>query len=306
MAELWAWVQASWGTVALLAGYIPVGFWLYQSRLDLRKIKLEIVELQAKIAERESRIEKVSMADIAKYAPKSSAFDDVEYIVGDHFSHLEKRRSLERAHRPTSRHLATIAALLIVCACYSPIFADGPASLGLTIAADKVEYAAGEIPNSTLTLTNTGSESATVFPVYAAIDQMIVWSVRADNKIKKLNPTKLPSPHCPFGVGFDELKLVTLTQGMSTSFTYPLVQTGDAGVSWLLSRTDVGTSPQGITLKHATPRPDFFSCTYDFFLLPTPGTYRVRVRYKYVGTDQGKTDVFRKSLTSNDLEFTLK
>jgi hypothetical protein len=39
---------------------------------------LEIADLQAKVAERESRREKVTMADIAKYAPKSSAFDDLE------------------------------------------------------------------------------------------------------------------------------------------------------------------------------------------------------------------------------------
>jgi len=74
----WTWVQSSWGTLVLLAGYIPLAFGLYKSRLELRKIKLEIVELQAKVAERESRIEKVSLSDIAKYAPKSSVFDDVE------------------------------------------------------------------------------------------------------------------------------------------------------------------------------------------------------------------------------------
>jgi hypothetical protein len=72
------WVQAWWGTIALLAGYVPVLFWLYQSRLELRKIKLEIAELQAKVAERDRRIEKVSLADIAKYAPKSAVFDDIK------------------------------------------------------------------------------------------------------------------------------------------------------------------------------------------------------------------------------------
>jgi hypothetical protein len=78
VVEVWMWVQSSWGTLVLLAGYIPLAFGLYKSRLELRKIKLEVVELQAKVTERESRIEKVSMADIAKYAPRSSAFDDVE------------------------------------------------------------------------------------------------------------------------------------------------------------------------------------------------------------------------------------
>lgn len=78
VVELWTWVQTSWGTLVLLAGYIPLAIGLYKSHLELRKIKLEIAELQARIAERESRIEKVSLADIAKYAPKSSAFDDIE------------------------------------------------------------------------------------------------------------------------------------------------------------------------------------------------------------------------------------
>ncbi len=78
MGELWAWVQPWWGTLALIGGYVPLAFWFYKSRLELRKIKLEIAELQAKVTERESRIEKVSLADIARYAPKSSAFDDIE------------------------------------------------------------------------------------------------------------------------------------------------------------------------------------------------------------------------------------
>jgi hypothetical protein len=78
VVELWTWVQSSWGTLVLLTGYIPLALGLYKSRLELRKIKLEIAELQAKVAERESRIEKVSLADIAKYAPKSSVFDDIE------------------------------------------------------------------------------------------------------------------------------------------------------------------------------------------------------------------------------------
>lgn len=71
-------MQTWWGTIALFAGYVPLMFWLYKSRLELRKIKLEIAELQAKVAERDSRVERVSMADIAKYAPKSAAFDDIE------------------------------------------------------------------------------------------------------------------------------------------------------------------------------------------------------------------------------------
>ena len=71
-------VQSSWGTLVLLAGYIPLALGLYKARLELQKMKLEIAELQAKIAERESRIEKVSLADIAKYAPKSAVFDDIE------------------------------------------------------------------------------------------------------------------------------------------------------------------------------------------------------------------------------------
>lgn len=78
VVEVWTWVQSSWGTLMLLAGYIPLALGLYKSRLELRKIKLEIAELQAKVTERESRIEKVSMADIAKYAPRGSAFDEVE------------------------------------------------------------------------------------------------------------------------------------------------------------------------------------------------------------------------------------
>jgi hypothetical protein len=75
---VWTWVQNHWGTLVLVAGYLPLVFELYKSRLELHKIKLEIAELQAKVTERESRIEKVSMADIAKYAPRGSAFDDIE------------------------------------------------------------------------------------------------------------------------------------------------------------------------------------------------------------------------------------
>jgi hypothetical protein len=78
VGAVWTWVQKYWGTLVLLAGYLPLVFGLYKSRLELHKIKLEIAELQAKVTERESRIEKVSMADIAKYAPRGSAFDDVE------------------------------------------------------------------------------------------------------------------------------------------------------------------------------------------------------------------------------------
>lgn len=77
MEEVWTWAQGSWGTVVLLAGYIPVIISLYKTRLDLRKVRLEIAKLQAEIAQRDSRIERVSLTDIAKYAPKSSAFDDV-------------------------------------------------------------------------------------------------------------------------------------------------------------------------------------------------------------------------------------
>jgi hypothetical protein len=75
---VWPWLQQHWGTLVLLAGYLPLAFGLYKARLELRKLTLEIADLQAKVAERESRIEKVTMADIAKYAPKSSAFDDLE------------------------------------------------------------------------------------------------------------------------------------------------------------------------------------------------------------------------------------
>jgi len=75
---VWTWMQNHWGTLVLVAGYLPLVFELYKSRLELHKIKLEIAELQAKVTERESRIEKVSMADITKYAPRSSAFDDIE------------------------------------------------------------------------------------------------------------------------------------------------------------------------------------------------------------------------------------
>ena len=52
--------------------------WLYKSRPDLHKIKLESAELQAKVAERAGRSEKVSRADSATYAPKSSVCDDIE------------------------------------------------------------------------------------------------------------------------------------------------------------------------------------------------------------------------------------
>jgi hypothetical protein len=47
VVEVWTWVQSSWGTLVLLAGYIPLAFGLYKSRLELRqiKIKLEIAEL---------------------------------------------------------------------------------------------------------------------------------------------------------------------------------------------------------------------------------------------------------------------
>jgi hypothetical protein len=78
VVAVWTWVQNHWGTLVLVAGYLPFIFELYKSRLELHKIKLEIAELQAKVAERESRIEKVSMADITKYAPRGSAFDDIE------------------------------------------------------------------------------------------------------------------------------------------------------------------------------------------------------------------------------------
>ena len=51
----------------------------FERRTDtLHKIRLESAELQAKVAERESRSEKVSLAGIAEYAPKSSVFDDIE------------------------------------------------------------------------------------------------------------------------------------------------------------------------------------------------------------------------------------
>lgn len=75
---VWTWVQNHWATLVLVAGYLPLVFELYKSRLELHKIKLEIAELQAKVTERESRIEKVSIADIAKYTPRSSTFDDIE------------------------------------------------------------------------------------------------------------------------------------------------------------------------------------------------------------------------------------
>ncbi len=75
---VWTWVQNHWATLVLVAGYLPLIFELYKSRLELRKIKLEIADLQAKMDERERRIEKVSLADIAKYAPRGSAFDDIE------------------------------------------------------------------------------------------------------------------------------------------------------------------------------------------------------------------------------------
>ena len=78
VAAVWTWVQQHWGTLVLIAGYLPLAFGLYKARLELRKLTLEIAELQAKVVERESRIEKVTMADIAKYAPRSSAFDDIE------------------------------------------------------------------------------------------------------------------------------------------------------------------------------------------------------------------------------------
>ena len=76
--RIWAWAQGSWGTIALLAGYIPMLVSLYKTRLELHKVRLEIAKLQAEVAQRDSRIEQVSLADIAKYAPKSSAFDDIQ------------------------------------------------------------------------------------------------------------------------------------------------------------------------------------------------------------------------------------
>jgi|GEM_PF-4944511 len=61
---VWTWVQQHWGALVLIAGYLPLAFGLYKDRLELRKLTLQIAELQAKVAERESRIEKVTMADI--------------------------------------------------------------------------------------------------------------------------------------------------------------------------------------------------------------------------------------------------
>jgi hypothetical protein len=77
VTEVWAWVQGSWGTIALLVGYLPIILSLYKTRLELDKVRLEIAKLQVEVAQRESRIERVGLVDIAKYAPKSSAFEDI-------------------------------------------------------------------------------------------------------------------------------------------------------------------------------------------------------------------------------------
>jgi hypothetical protein len=45
VVAVWTWVQNYWGTLLLLAGYLPLALGLYKSRLELRKIKLEIAEL---------------------------------------------------------------------------------------------------------------------------------------------------------------------------------------------------------------------------------------------------------------------
>jgi hypothetical protein len=131
------------------------------------------------------------------------------------------------------------------------------------------------------------------------------------------NPTTLP-------LTFTQESLVlewTIKRDGKKVVPIPNISTGTppayAGAKVLITVApgDSASVPVSLSLRTAYGQPccplgygfdrrlGLVSQLYDVTL---PGTYKVRVKYKYTGRDAGAPNVYRKSLTSNWLMFTVQ
>jgi hypothetical protein len=163
-------------------------------------------------------------------------------------------------------------------------------ALTLAVQASKAEYAAGEMPAFTMTLSLATSAPAAVAVSPIPVGNIHVLRVTRDGV--RLRPVHRGVLFYEDPSVFQEAALRDLLPGESVSVPYHVFLAED-GVSPALD--DVHT-PTRITRGHRLLH----------YTLERPGAFDVQFAYDYAGPDGGRSNVFRARVPSNVVTFTLR
>lgn len=134
----------------------------------------------------------------------------------------------------------------------------------LAVETDKAHYAAGEIPQITLSLRNPNTLPLAVYPS-AAWTTVSIAQVRDSGRTDPIAPVPQMDHHCLEDL-FPLPEIVTLQPNETVAFKFPWVSRNWQGL--------LDVSPRVV---------GFTTCRVAQHLLPVPGTYRLMFSYKYNG-----------------------
>ena len=176
-----------------------------------------------------------------------------------------------------------LASILLVGVLASLSFAGAPPII-FTVTSAKAEYNRSEQIALTLTLENTSASDVTV-SAYSTGNVSLAYVKHNGTRIRPTGSVALFEEDPRF---LQSEALVTLAPGTTVN------------IPFYVQKRSVGSS---VSVFRLGKKQEDKELTYE---LIEPGLFVLRFRYKYSGSDNGKPNVYHKSVKSNELTFTLQ